>query len=180
MKSLQTIQKLSKIGKVVSEVIYIMSIVGFFLCLVGVVSLALGVDTIKIGSFTLEGWIQKEANITNETIYLALIIAMIFCISRAILSKYWQHYFKGELQDGTPFNEARAIELRRIGILTICISLVTQIVAEIIYQTLSSIWNCNYTLNMDNVGSVILGIMCIVMSLIFRYGAEVTSSLHSK
>lgn len=36
MKSLQTIQKLLKIGKVLSEVIYIMSIVGFFLCLVGV------------------------------------------------------------------------------------------------------------------------------------------------
>lgn len=176
MKYLQMIQKLSKIGKVLSEVIYIMSIVGFFLCLVGVVSLVLGADTIKI----LDGWIQKEANITTETIYLALIIAMIFCVSRAILSKYWQHYFKGELQDETPFNEARAIELRRIGILTICISLVAQIVAEIVYQTLSSIWNCNYTLNMDNVGSVILGIMCIVMSLIFRYGAEVTSSLHSK
>lgn len=31
MKSLQAIQKLSKIGKVLSEVIYIMSIVGFFL-----------------------------------------------------------------------------------------------------------------------------------------------------
>ena len=118
MKSLQTIQKLSKIGKVVSEVIYIMSIVVFFLCLVGVVSLVLGADTIKV----LDGWIQKEANITTETIYLALIIAMIFCVSRAILSKYWQHYFKGELQDETPFNEARAIELRRIGILTVCIS----------------------------------------------------------
>lgn len=56
MKYLQTSQKLSKIGKVVSEVIYIMSIVGFFLCLVGVVSLVLGADTIKI----LDGWIQKK------------------------------------------------------------------------------------------------------------------------
>ena len=62
--------------------------------------------------------------------------------------------------------------IARLGILTICIPIGTQIIAEIVYAALSHIWNNVAPLELDNSGSVALGIMFIVLSLICGYGAE--------
>ena len=77
-----------------------------------------------------------------------------------------------EFTDGTPFNLGGAKELMRLGILTICIPLGTQIIAEIVYAVMEQTMQGVTPLQLDNTGSVTLGIMFIVMSLICRYGAE--------
>ncbi len=41
-----------------------------------------------------------------------------------MIAKFAEHYFKGELLDGTPFNMERAKELTRLGIITIGVSIV--------------------------------------------------------
>ena len=77
-----------------------------------------------------------------------------------------------EFTDGTPFTLGGAKELMRLGILTICIPLGTQIIAEIVYAVMEQTMQGVTPLQLDNTGSVTLGIMFIVMSLICRYGAE--------
>lgn len=77
-----------------------------------------------------------------------------------------------ELTDGTPFNLGGAKEWMRLDILTICIPLGTQIIAEIVYAVMEQTMQGVAPLQLDNTGSVTLGIMFIVMSLICRYGAE--------
>lgn len=176
MKTLQIIQKLSQIGKVLCKIVFIFCIVGFCFCAVGIASLALGAETIKIGRITLESLVETKAELTMGTLYTSMIIAMILCSGKAILAKFAEHYFKGEIEDGTPFHPIRAAELKRLGIFTICIPIGTQIIAEIVYAALSHIWNNVAPLELDNFGSVALGIMFIVMSLIFRYGAECQKS----
>ena len=172
MKTLQTIQKLSKIGKVLCKIVFVFCIVGFCFCAVGIASLALGAETIKIGSITLESLLETEAELTMGTLYTSIIVAMILCSGKAVLAKFAEYYFKGEIEDGTPFNQERAGELKQLGILTICIPIGTQIVAEMVYAALSYIWGNTVPLELDNSGSVTLGIMFIVMSLICKYGAE--------
>ena len=58
-----------------------------------------------------------------------------------MIAKFAEHYFKGELLDGTPFNMERAKELTRLGIITIGVSIVTEVVAarwkRISYETIS-------------------------------------------
>ena len=50
MKSLNTIQKLSKIGKVLSKIAFIFSVIGFCGCIAGLLSLNFGNGRlIKIG-----------------------------------------------------------------------------------------------------------------------------------
>lgn len=172
MKTLQIIQKLSKVGKVLCKIVFIFCIIGFCFCAVGIASLALGAETIKIGNITLESLTETEAGLTMGTLYTSMAVAMILCSGKAVLAKFAEHYFKGEIEDGTPFDEIRAAELRRLGILTICIPIGTQIVAEIVYAALSQIWNSAVPLKLENSGSIALGVMFIVMSLICTYGAE--------
>ena len=97
---------------------------------------------------------------------------MILCAGEAVLAKFAEHYFKRELADGTPFDLGGAKELMRLGILAICIPIGVQMIAEIVYAVMEQTMQGVAALQLDNTGSVTLGIMFIVLSLICRYGAE--------
>lgn len=174
MKTLNTIQKLSKIGKVLSKIMFIFCIIGFCGCIVGILSMALGAPTLKIGGVTLESILNTEAEVTIGTVYAAMAAGMILCAGEAVLAKFAEHYFKRELADGTPFNLGGAKEMQRLGILTICVPIGTQIVAEIVYAVLEQTIHGVAPLELDNGGSVALGVMFLVVSLICKYGAELS------
>ena len=59
-----------------------------------------------------------------------------------------------------------------LGILTICLPIGTQIIAEIIHAVIEQAMQDVAPLRLDSAGSVALGVMFIVMSLICRYGAD--------
>ena len=158
MKTLNIIQKLSKIGKVLSKIMFIFCIVGFCGCIVGILSMALGAP-------------NTEAEVTVGTVYAAMAAGMILCAGEAVLAKFAEHYFNCELTDGTPFTFAGAKEIQRLGILTICLPIGTQIVAEIVHAVMEQTMQGVAPLRLDSSGSVTLGVMFIVMSLICRYGA---------
>lgn len=172
MKTLNNIKKLSKIGKVLSRIVFIFCIIGFCGCIVGIISMALGTPTLKIGGVTLESILSIEAGVTTGTAYAAMAAGMILCAGEAVLAKFAEHYFKHELADGTPFDLGGAKELMRLGILAICIPIGTQMIAEIVYAVMEQTMQGVAPLQLDNDGSVTLGIMFIVLSLICRYGAE--------
>ena len=136
MKTLNVIQKLSKIGKVLSKIMFIFCIIGFCGCIVGILSMALGAPTLKIGGVTLKSILNTEADVTVDTVYAAMATGMILCAGEAVLAKFAEHYFKRELADGTPFNLGGAREMQRLGILTICLPIGTQIVAEIVHAVM--------------------------------------------
>ena len=54
MKTLNIIQRLSMIGKILSKIMFIFCIIGFCGCIVGILSMSLGAPTLKIGGVTLE------------------------------------------------------------------------------------------------------------------------------
>jgi len=172
MKTLHTIQKLWKIGKALSTILFIFCIIGFCDCIVGILSMALGAPTLKIGDVTLEGILNTKAEVTIGTVYAAMAAGMILCAGEAVLARVAEHYFKRELADGTPFTFAGAKEMQRLGILTICLPIGTQIVAEIVYAVIEQAVQRVAPLRLDSSGSVALGVMFIVMSLICRYGAD--------
>lgn len=172
MKTLNTIQKLSKIGKVLSRIVFIFCIIGFCGGVVGILSMALGAPTLKIGGVTLESILSMEAGVTTGTAYAAMAAGMILCAGEAVLAKFAEHYFKRELADGTPFDLGGAKELMRLGILAICIPIGTQIIAEIVYAVMEQTLHGVAPFQFDHSSSVALGVMFIVMSLGCRYGAE--------
>lgn len=180
MKTLNTIQKLSKLGKILSKIAFICSLIGFCGCVAGILCTAFGgVETLRFGGITLESILQKEAEVSMGTVYAALAAGMILSAGEAVLSKFAEHYFKRELTDGTPFHFAGAKELMRLGILTICIPVGTQIVAEIVHAVMEQTMQGIAPLSVDHYDSVALGVMFIVISLLCRYGAETQQDMNS-
>lgn len=173
MNTLTTIQKLSKIGKILSKIVFIFCIIGFCGCIVGILSMAPGTEALKFGGVTLESILNTKAEVTVGTVYAAMAAGMIPCAGEAVLAKFAERYFKRELADGTPFTLGGAKEMQRLGILTICIPLGTQIIAEIVYAVPEQAVRGVAPMSLSNDASVTLGVMFLVMSLICRYGAEI-------
>jgi hypothetical protein len=122
MKSLQTIQKLFKIGKILSRIAFIFSVIGFCGCIAGLLSLSFGNGSlIKLGGVTLHQLISKEYGYNIKGITASLSGWLIVCAGEAVLAKFAEVYFQNELQAETPFTLAGAKELLRLGILTITI-----------------------------------------------------------
>ena len=182
MKSLNTIQKLSQIGKVLSKIAFIFSVIGFCGCIAGLLSLSFGDgNLIKIGGVTLHGIISEEYGYNIKSISAALFGWMIVCAGEAVLAKFAEVYFKNELNAETPFTLAGAKELLRLGILTIAIPTGSAVVGSIVEGIVAGFMNVEKATAMDmyfdNEASIVLGIMFILGSLLCRYGAELREHL---
>ena len=172
MNTLQTIQTIAKIGRVISKVIFVFCIVGFCLCAVGAVSLALGTPTLKLGGVTLQGILQENADMTTGSLYAALAAGAITCVGEGILAKFASRYFTKELADGTPFTVDGAKELLRLGILSVCIPIGIRIASEIAQKILETALTDVEPLKGIPEVSVGICVMVIILALVCKYGAE--------
>lgn len=168
MKTLQTIQKTLDIFKKLTKVAYVLCIVGAITAAVGAVCAGVGYNGGNV--FSLYGepielfpegtdLRQKCAELLSATLTLS---------ANAILLWFLHGYLKGELADGTPFTEKGAEQLKKIGIRFIYIPIVAIAISEVI-AALLGVKNAEVA---DNFGSLATGIVLILVSLIFRYGAE--------
>ena len=177
MKSLITIQKLSKSGKILSKIAFIFSVIGFCGCIAGLLSLSFGNGgLIKIGGVTLHGLIFKDYGYNIKSITATLSGWMIVCAGEAVLAKFAEVYFKNELKAETPFTLSGAKELLRLGILTLTIPTGCAVVGSIVEGIIAGFMKVEKTSAMDmyfdNEASIVLGIMFILGSLLCRYGGE--------
>lgn len=176
MKSLDTIQKLSKIGRVLSKIAFLFSVIGFCGCIAGLLSLSFGNGSlIKIGGVTLHALISEEYGYNIKSTTAALSGWMIICAGKAVLSKFAEVYFKNELKAETPFTLVGAKGLL-LGILTLAIPTGCAVAGSIVEGIIAGFMQVEKAEAMDiyfdNAASIALGIMFILGSLLCRYGAE--------
>ena len=171
-KTLKTIQTIAKVGRIISKIVFIFSIIGAILCSIGVAALA-GTQNMEIEGPTVAGLIEKEAEIDFVTAVFSCVSAVIACIGSAVLAKFAVIYFTNELDDGTPFTYAGAKELMRLGTLTVAIPLAISIVTSIAFGFTKLFWPSlsESALSEDSI-SIGIGLLLIVMSLVFQHGAE--------
>lgn len=180
MKNLNTLQTLCKIGKILSKIVFIFAVVGACLCVVGLICLPLGGGEIfKLGSVDLYALIDVGTEEDFRTISAALSAWLIVLVVKAVLAKFAELYFKRERAAGTPFTMEGAQELRRLGILTICIPTGCALLAQIVQSIVSALaetdaaeWISAY----DNESHILLGVTFLIVSVLCRYGAELCSS----
>lgn len=177
MNTRQMIQKLSKIGRVLSKIAFVFSVIGFCGCIAGLLSLCFGKGSlIKIGGVTLHGLVSEEYGYNIKSITAALSGWMVVCAGEAVLAKFAEVYFKNELRAETPFTLAGAKELLRLGILTLAIPTGCAVAGSIIEGIIAGFMKVEQAAAMDlyfdNEASIVLGIMFILGSLLCRYGAE--------
>ena len=174
MKTLNTIQVLAKIGKIVSKIIFVFCIVGFCGCAAGILSLAIGTEAFRLGGVTIRGLIENSSGMDAPTMYAAMASGMVVCAAEAVLCKFSEVYFRNELADGTPFTRHGAKELLRLGILAIALPLAAAILCSIGADIAGVAYPGLDTLSFGEGSSAGLGIMLIVLSLFCRCGAELS------
>ena len=180
MKTLKSIQLLSKAGLIISKIIFICCIVGFCGCLAGIVSLALGAEMFKIGDITVHGIIETETGINVPNLYVIMAAAMVLCVAEAVLCKFAQKYFKNELEDGTPFTMRGAKELLRLGILAIIIPSVASCICSIGIAIANHFLTDIKDVPLSDFSSFGIGITMIILSLFCRYAAELTEEKNTR
>ena len=173
MQTLVTIQKLVRLGKILSKIIFTCCIIGICGCVAGIVSLAAGLETLRIGSITLGGLVEKSTEMSMGSFYATMAVGIILCAGEAVLSKFALLYFRHELEDGTPFTLEGAREMFRLGVLTVCIPFGSLLLAVITHGVLAQYLPDVAELKLDCDGSFSLGVMFILTSLICKYGAEI-------
>lgn len=185
MNPLNTIQKLSKIGKVLSKIAFVFSVIGFCTCIAGLLGLSFGNGSIiKIGGITLHRLISEEYGYNIKSICATLSGWLIVCAGEAVLAKFAESYFKNELQAETPFTLAGAKELLRLGILTLSVPTGCAAAGSIAEGILAGFMKTQKaaTINLyfNNETSIVLGIMFILGALLCRYGAELRADLFTE
>lgn len=172
MKSLSTIQTLSRVGQIISKVIYICCIVGFCACLAGIAAMLLGGHSLKLGGVTLHSFLQSQAGVSTGTIWAAIAAGLLLCAGEYAVAKLACRYFTHELAAGTPFTLTGARELLHLGISCIWIPLLAMVLARVAQEILSQFMTGVDPLEPGGADNVSLGVMFIVMSLLCRCGAE--------
>lgn len=177
MRSLNAIQTLSGVGRVLSKIAFIFSVIGFCGCIAGLLSLSFGNGSlIKIGGVTLHGLLSEEYGCNIKSVAAALSGWMIVCAGEAVVAKFAEIYFRNEKKAGTPFTLAGAKELLRLGILTIAVPTGCAVAGTIVRGIAAGLLKVEKLAAMDTVfdgaASAALGVMMILGSLLCRYGAE--------
>ena len=175
MKSLQTIQTLSKIGKIISKIVYICCMVGFIGCAVGLVAISVGGNALILDDATLNDVLHNEG-VSLGTAVTALVTGLILCAGAYVASRMAYRYFDHELNAGTPFTLEGAKELTRLGIFVIGINIISAVLAQVAQGIISAVMGNVAALALEDGGSVAIGVMLIVISLFCRYGAELVEN----
>ena len=176
-KNYKILQTIVKIGKILSKVAFVFSIIGICGCFVGLISNVFGSGKVfKIGGVTIYGLLADFDAYNVKSISATLVAWLIVCIGQAVLAKFAELYFRNALMEGTPFTQVGARELRRLGILTMVIPTGCVVLAEIVQGIMTGFMNVMSAgwsdLNFDNEASVIVGVMFIACSFLCGYGAE--------
>ncbi len=171
MKSLETIQKTFSIFKTLVKVAKILCIVGAAIFAVA----AFCALTENYGGTIFSLFGQPLELFENETVliqkFVEMLAAAFMLTAGAILFSLCGSYLKSELADGTPFTESGSKRLKKLGIQFIYIPAVAIAASEAVAigQGVNSIGRA------ENYSGVAIGIMLILVSLIFKYGAELES-----
>lgn len=168
MKSLETIQKAFGVFKTLAKAAEILCIVGAAMSGAGALCAVVQYGGGHI--FNLLGEPLKlfsdSTNLLQMYVYLLSVTFML--TAEAILFGLTYCYLKSELADGTPFTQKGAERLKKLGIRFIWIP-----IAAIAISKAVAVWQgVENNGIIGNFGSVTAGIVLILVSLIFRYGAE--------
>ena len=162
MNSLQTVQKTFQLLQVLAKVAKILCIVGASLCAVAWRS---GGQMLRLFDEPL--WSFADGADPLQ-VCAELLAAAIMLTTGAVLLAFAGRYLKAELADGTPFTERGTEQLKKLGIRCICIP-VTAIAVAASAAALLGVQGIDI---ISDLPGVITGVVLILVSLIFCYGAE--------
>lgn len=177
MKNLNVVQKTVEVFKTLTLIGVVVNLIWAVLSLIGT-GVWCGQVEIRdlLGVNITEELIQEMDMGGYHVTLVALLSDFVFAITDAILFLFAHLYLKAELVDGTPFTERGAKKVRNFGVKMIVLPLVAVIITAVIYE----IFGVAQPENIDNGTALVFGVCLILLSLIFRYGAELEAKANGK
>ena len=171
--TLQSIQKTFRVFYTLVRIAKTLCIVGAAFCAVGTLCITVASRGGRV--FGLFGEpIYIFAGVADpDRLNAELWAGCIQLVAKAVLLALAEHCFKAEQADGTPFTEQGADRLKQLGIRCIWVSIVAAVIASVVAALLGA----SDAGAIDNSTEVITGIVLILVSMIFRYGAELEQTV---
>lgn len=165
MSNLEKIQKGMRVLQILSKIILIFAIVGVALASIGATLVA--TDVANMENQFLH-FISVTAEMSKGQLVGTLIAAAVSLLFGGVITAFVYRYFTAELKEGTPFTDAGADRIKRLGIMEIVLSVISMGIVDGIYEKIGlTEWN-----RFDDAGSITFGICLILLSMVVRYGAE--------
>ena len=176
MKTLEKIQKTIHIFEILTKIALVFSIIGAAFCAVGALCTLAWYTGGEV--FTLFG--QPITSFTgredvNQSMAVML-SELVFLSADAILLTFARQYLLLEQAEGTPFTRSGAEQLKKLGIRCIYLPIVAMVIAAVVLVCL----NVERGGDWDNLPSLVTGLVLILASMIFRYGAELEEQNHAR
>lgn len=173
MNNLEKIQKTVKVFQIITKIVMVFSFVAIAFTLVAG-SVSLMADKLPFGELLQRLLIEADRSIDNREIGIALLCESVVLIFGAIEAICVFRYFKLELREGTPFTEAGAKSITKLGILLI--------VVDILLAAFSSAME-KFVFVSERIydgGGIVIGVILILFAMVVRYGAELEQRSRAK
>ena len=171
MRSLSRVQTLFKVCKIISLIVFILSIIGAVGCLIGLITLPMTQDVIINDGLTVTEYLEREG-ISLAGAYAAMVSGLTFCGVNIFISKYAEILFKRELALGTPFDRDFSKSIRKLGITQIIVVIACGIISAIVQGVIFVALSVKGKVDFSSAGSIVFGIVLLLLSLFLDYGAD--------
>lgn len=172
MKSLETIQKVSKFAKILSKIVFVFCTIGLIFIIIG----AIGVSRLDVNSLINKDELSfvelPDFNLSRAAVYDALMIGAIGLLCEMYISKKSIDYFKFELEEGTPFTEESANRIKKLGINVIVAPIIATFISVIGHVLISKLTGDVGEVNIHYEISLTMGLVFLFLSAVFRYGSS--------
>ncbi len=170
-KSRKAVQVIAKVFSILAFLAFIFSIIGAVGCLIG------GIAILSLGSLLTEEALAQITEISGVSdmrgLGVSLLAEVVFLVGGLVVIYFVRRYLKNELQAGTPFTYSGASELLRLGVINLTVPLGSLIISLIITAA------CGCENVISNEYNAIGGVFMILLSFVFKYGAELESRVLS-
>lgn len=170
-KSLSTIQTIFKVLRIIAKVVFIICLVGAICSAVGLLILCL----VPFMPHNVTDIISKETDMGIAAMCVACISGIVACVAEAVVARFCEIYFTHELEAGTPFTYEGSKEIFRLGIISIAVSFGVSVLLGILIGIAQLISGAT-SIDIDTSTSIGTGLVFIFLSVVFKYGAEITQN----
>ncbi len=174
MKTLDKLQKLARIGKIISRIFLFASIFMVTASIIVLMAFILsGEMSNDVRNFTIGGLLGDSSRLASLDAIIYVIALTVYFIGHTYLWNSAYRYFALEVGSGTPFRNENYVNLRSLGIATIVFPFFFELLT-IILLTFSTehVFNGSVIMEYDPSSMLSLGAMILLASVICRYGAE--------
>ena len=170
MKSLQTIQKTFRAFQTLVRIAMVASFVWAGLSVLGLLCAFAWYSGVTVVGLSREVLLALTLTGSLSQMVGVLLADAAFALTDGVLLLSAFRYFKAEQEAGTPFTRDGADAIRTLGIRTIVLLLAAAVFSTLTYEFFGLA--TAMVVDWDNLVSVSLGLVMILASLVFRYGAE--------